>query len=219
MVDGIVITDVDPNGDTAYGMVVQPDGKIVVAGQSGSGSGVDIMLLRYDINGVLDTSFGGGDGIVAYDIAGVYNAGRAITLQTDGKILVTGVSDDGPAYDIALVRFNSDGTADTSFGGGDGSVTTAIGATYEDGSSVLVQADGQILVTGYSKNATDNDFALVRYNSDGTLDTNFDSNILNGNPTFTQGGPAVVLDTDVQLFDAELSPADNFSGATLNTGS
>ncbi len=62
------------------------------------------------------------------------------------------------------------------------------------------------------------DFALVRYNADGTLDTTFDSaltNTLDGNPTFTEGGAAVVLDADVQVFDEELSGIDNFSGATL----
>ncbi len=213
--DGIVITDVASGGDAGYQAVLQPDGKILIGGQTGpGGAGVDILLVRYNSDGSLDTTFGGGDGIAVLDIAADYDAGRSIALQPDGKILLAGMSDNGTDYDFALARFNSDGTMDTGFGGGDGVVTTPVGSGDDIGYEVVLQPDGQILVAGSSANG-DADFAVVRYNPDGTLDTGFDTNILNGNPTFTVGGPAVVLDTDVQVSDAELSASGDYNGSSL----
>ena len=94
-------------------------------------------------------------------------------MQADGKILVAGYSDNGTNDDFALVRYNTDGTLDTSFGR---RRHRHHRHRHRDdfGHSVTVQADGKILVAGDSYNGTDNDFALVRYNSDGTLDTGFD---------------------------------------------
>ena len=93
---------------------------------------------------------------------------------------------------------------------------TAIGTGDDYSYSVTVQPDGKILVAGQSYNGTNNDFALVRYNSDGSLDTSFDlATTLGGTVAFTEGGSPVVLDANVQVLDAELSAANNFSGATL----
>ncbi len=95
-------------------------------------------------------------------------------------------------------------------------LTTAIGSGTDQGWSVTVQADGKILVAGDGYNGTDYDFALVRYNTDGTLDARFDLvDTLDGAPNFIENGPAVVLDSNVQVFDAELSAANNFNGAAL----
>ena len=72
------------------------------------------------------------------------------------------------------MRYNTDGTLDTSFDS-DGKVTTAIGSGNDDACSVAIQSDGKIVVAGDSNNGSNDDFALVRYNTDGTLDTSFDS--------------------------------------------
>ena len=100
------------------------------------------------------------------------DSGRSVTLQEDGKILVAGYSFNGSNYDFALVRYNSDGSLDTSFDG-DGKVSTDIGSGDDRGHSVTIQADGKILVAGSSHNGKNTDFALVRYNSNGSLDTSF----------------------------------------------
>ena len=217
--DGLLTTPIGAGFDQAYGVSVQDDGKILVAGYSLIGGGNnDFALVRYNSNGTLDTSFGGGDGIVTTAVGAGNDAGYSVTVQADGKILVAGLSLIGGNNDFALVRYNSDGTLDTSFGGGDGIATTAIGAGADGGYGVMVQDDGKIVVAGTSNNGSNDDFAVVRYNSDGTLDTGFDSilaNTLNGAPTFTEDGPAVILDSNVQIQDAELTAADNFSGATL----
>ncbi|WP_372529816.1 delta-60 repeat domain-containing protein, partial [Aurantimonas coralicida] len=114
-------------------------------------------------------SFAIGDGIVTTDIAGSHDYGQSGTVQPDGGILGAGYTFNGSNNDFALVRYNADGSLDTSFGGGDGIVTTDIAGRTDQGYSVTVQADGGILVAGHSGS----DFALMRYNADGSLDTGF----------------------------------------------
>ena len=89
-------------------------------------------------------------------------------MQPDGKIVVAGSSFNGSNDDFALVRYNADGSLDTSFGGGDGIVTTPIGTSNDSANGVLVQPDGKIVVAGTAFGSTGYDFALVRYNSDGS---------------------------------------------------
>ena len=83
-----------------------------------------------------------------------------------------------------------------------------------------MQADGKIVVAGDSDNGDNYDFALARYNSDGTLDTTFAAaSTLDGTPTYTENGAAVVLDNDVNVYDAELdalnSGSGNYAGASV----
>ena len=213
-------TPIGAGFDQAYSVAVQDDGKLLVAGSSFNGTDFDYAIVRYNTNGTLDTSFSG-DGKLTTDFGGNH-IGESVTLQSDGKILVTGRSWNGGSYDFAVARYNNDGTLDTSFGGGAGIVTTAVAAGTDQGQSVTVQADGKIVVAGYSYNGSDNDFALVRYNTDGTLDTTFDpgvTNTLDGNPTFVENGAAVVLDADVDISDADLDALNgglgNYDGANL----
>ena len=99
---------------------------------------------------------------------------RSVAIQSDGKIVAAGYSDNGSNDDFALVRYNTDGSLDTSFDS-DGKVTTAIGSGTDQAFSVAIQSDGKIVAAGYSDNGSNDDFALVRYNTDGSLDTSFDS--------------------------------------------
>ena len=209
--DGKVSTDFGSNSDISYSVAVQSDGKILVAGKGSS----DFALVRYKNNGSLDTTFSS-DGKVTTAVGSNYDEGRSVTLQSDGKILVAGSTwNDSGNSDFALVRYNSDGSLDTTFSS-DGKVITAFGSSNDLSYGVTVQSDGKILVAGYTDNGINlNDFAVVRYNSDGSLDTTFDSNILNGTPIYIEGGNAVVLDNDVQIFDAELAVLGNYGGATL----
>ncbi|MCP5091332.1 MAG: BspA family leucine-rich repeat surface protein, partial [Gammaproteobacteria bacterium] len=116
-----------------------------------------------------------GDGMVTTAIGAGVDKGRDVTVQSDGKILVAGYSHNGIDNDFALTRYNADGTLDTSFGGGDGVTTTAIGPADDIAQKVALQSDGKILVSGPSWNGTDYQFAVTRYNTDGTLDTSFDT--------------------------------------------
>jgi uncharacterized delta-60 repeat protein len=143
----------------------------VVAGYSSNGSNDDVALVRYNTDGSLDTSFDG-DGKVTTAIGAratdVWLFGHSASRRQAGGGGV--LASNGSNWDFALVRYNADGSLDTGFDG-DGKVTTAIGGSYDVGLSVIQQADGKLVVAGTSYNGSNSDFALVRYNADGSLDT------------------------------------------------
>jgi len=159
---GKVTTDFG-NGDVAHAVVLQPDGKIVAAGRSVR----DFALARYQPDGTLDTTFST-DGKVTTDIAGGDDVALAVALQPDGKIVAAGSASTGATEDFALARYNPDGTLDTTFST-DGKVTTDFAGGNDVARDVALQPDGKIVAAG----ASGSDFALARYNPDGTLDTTF----------------------------------------------
>ena len=162
---GLVTTDFGGTVDRAFAMALQPDGKLVVVGDSDA----NFALARYDPNGSLDASFGAG-GKVVTSFGGADQA-SAVTLQPDGKIVVAGQTDTGISIDFALARYLPDGSLDGAFGSG-GRVTTNFTGTSDDlGSAVALQFDGKIVVGGTS----DDNFALARYTAEGVLDTSFGS--------------------------------------------
>lgn len=212
--DGKVTTLIGNVHSAAYSITVQADGKILVSGSSDNGSNQDFALARYNTNGSLDTSFDV-DGKVTTDFGGSGgDYAYSVTLQVDGKIVAAGWTDPtGNTAKFALARYNTDGSLDTSFDA-DGKVTAALGVS-DVGRSVTVQTDGRILVAGSSWDGSKSIFEIIRYNTDGSLDTTFDSRTLNGAPNFIENGSVVVLDSDVQILDAELAAAGNYAGATL----
>ena len=124
--------------------------------------------------GDLDLTFGnGGKVLTPIGSGNDYSFGAAI--QSDGKIVLAGESFNGTDRDFALARYNSDGSLDSSFGSG-GKVVTPIGNQDESAGDIAIQADGKIIIAGYSINANSLvDFALARYNTNGSLDTSFGS--------------------------------------------
>jgi uncharacterized delta-60 repeat protein len=113
-------------------VIQQADGKLVVAGYSWNGSNDDFALARYNADGSLDTGFDG-DGKVTTAIGTGYDdRGFSVIQQADGKLVVAGTSYNGSNYDVALVRYNADGSLDTGFDG-DGKVTTDMGAANDYG--------------------------------------------------------------------------------------
>ncbi len=163
--DGKVTTQIG-SSSSAYAVAIQPDGKIVVAGETHMVYD-DFAVVRYLPDGSLDPGFGNG-GIAVTDITRT-DRGRSIAIQTDGKIVVAGHTYDGSRDYFAVVRYNSDGSLDTWFDQ-DGKVTTSILGQFDQANSVVLQRDGKIVVAGTSLY----DFAVVRYNPDGSLDTSFD---------------------------------------------
>ncbi|MGI8604315.1 MAG: delta-60 repeat domain-containing protein [Verrucomicrobiales bacterium] len=204
------------SGDEGVSVALQSDGKIVVAGSSGASGNQDFALVRYTSAGALDTSVNG-TGKVTTDFGFGADWGRSVAVQSDGKIVVAGSSDDASGTsDFALVRYTSTGALDTSFNG-TGKVTTPIGSSYDWGQSVAVQSDGRIVVAGYSRNASGNaDFALVRYTSTGALDTSFNGT---GKVTTDFGGDdygySVALQSDGKIVVAGDSDASDLSDIAL----
>ena len=162
--DGKVTTDFGNSGDEVHSVAMQSDGRIVVAGSSWDGNNLDFAFTRYNANGSLDTTFDG-DGKVTTDFGNSEDEARSIAIQSDGKIVVAGRSWDGSDWDIALTRYNSNGSLDTTFAF-DGMVTTAVGNSADGAYSVAIQSDGKIVAAGYSDNGSNRDFALTRYNVD-----------------------------------------------------
>jgi len=158
---GRIVTDMG-GYDQVRAVVVQPDGRIVAIGDSN----LDFALVSYTDDGRIDPGFGI-DGRVVTAMGGHARACVA-AVQSDGKIVVGGGSGQ-TSSDFAVVRYNSDGTLDHGFGVG-GKVITALGGDAQI-RSLVIQPDGKIVAGGNANF----DFALVRYNGDGSLDPGFGS--------------------------------------------
>ena len=168
-VGGKVTTDFTSGYDIADGVAVQADGKMVVVGMAG-GRNPKFALARYNADGSLDTSFGL-DGHVTTDFTSGFDGAAAVALQVNDQIVAAGEAG-GRNPKFALARYNPDGSLDTSFGQG-GKVTTNF-TRYEDGAhAVAIQRDGKIVAAGMTGGGGDPEFALARYNVDGSLDTSF----------------------------------------------
>jgi len=162
--------------DYLYAVAIQSDGKIVAAGSANTTA---FLLARFNADGSLDQGFGT-NGSVETTFGDQSAEARGIVVQADGKIVVVGVSGAGSyseLNDFVLARYNSDGSLDPSFGSG-GKVTTHFPGVDNTGStatSVALQSDGKLVVGGYRKQSdrTSHEFALARYNSNGTLDSAF----------------------------------------------
>ncbi len=152
---------------------IQPDGKIVVGGYSSETSGdFDFTAARINSNGSLDVTFDA-DGIVKTPIGNADDRANSLNIQTDGKIVLSGYATDS-SQDIALTRYNTDGSLDPAFDN-DGISTIKTGNSSDEATAVAMQPDGKILVGGVVY-CCDEDFALTRYNPDGTLDQTFGTN-------------------------------------------
>ena len=168
---GKVVTSVGSGTDVGNCTAIQSDGKILVAGYSSNGSNNDFAIVRYNTNGTLDNAFGTG-GKTTTAVGSGRDEGFSIAIQSDGKIVVAGLSNNGANNDFAVVRYTTAGVLDNTFGTG-GKVTTAIGTSNEQVQSVAIQADGKIVACGYTYNGSNYDFALVRYTTAGALDNTF----------------------------------------------
>ncbi len=122
-------------------------------------------------DGSLDPTFGL-EGIVIEDISGQNDFANAIAIQNDGKILVGGISNGISINDFVILRYNSDGTLDNTFGTS-GVTITHVATSYNGINDIYIQNDGKILAAGYASFGTYGDFAMVRYNPNGTLDESF----------------------------------------------
>jgi uncharacterized delta-60 repeat protein len=205
--DFYMTTDFDASNDQANALVIQADGKLVAAGvASQPGRVIDFGLARYAQHGRLDKSFGTG-GKVTTDFAGGSDVANALVVQADGKLVAAGTAKtSGTNSDFALVRYNSDGTLDPTFGTG-GKVTTNF-FSDDNATALALQTDGKLVAAGVARDSSSGvtNIALARYNTGGTLD-----------PTFGTGGTvigaaayaeALVVQTDGKLVVAGFAVAD-----------
>lgn len=176
--DGKLITSFifDPSA-----LVIQPDGKFIVAGDvdthAGLNSIIKMTVIRFNNDGTLDTSFNEKGYVIINVPPRNESGGNAVALTPNGKIVVVGSVVEIGGYangSMVVVRLNPNGSLDTTFDG-DGIVVTDFGGTtgHQGGFAVAVQLDGKVVAAGVSNYLGTNDFALARYNSDGSLDKSF----------------------------------------------
>lgn len=183
--DGELKTDLNTSDNNDYGaatgVAVGDNGTITVGGEYISGSDKPYFaVVRYESDGTLDTDFSGdGKQTLLVGSAGQIGSVSDLALQADGKIVLAGTTcdEDCGGLNIALARFNGDGSLDTSFSD-DGFVEVRAGQNKRgDGAtSMAIQSDGKIVVAGYSKypdSAKDSSLVALRFLSDGSLDTTF----------------------------------------------
>jgi uncharacterized delta-60 repeat protein len=176
---GKIVTSITPGQDKSYGVAIQADGKILVAGYSTSSiTGKDFTVVRYNSNGSIDNSFGN-NGVVTTDLqAGSIDVANSVAIQTDGKIILAGFCDNGTDKDAAMVRYHVDGTIDNTFGN-NGFVLTDFDNSQKDEIKVIKihPLTGNILVGGSSEISTSiGKPVIARFLSNGTLDSSFNSN-------------------------------------------
>jgi len=224
--------------DEVEGVSIQGDGKIVIGGTSDEDGDPNFTVVRYNTNGTLDGGFGSG-GIATFDLAngGVaasIESAQELVVQPDGKILLTGISKANGASnnDVGIIRLTSGGVLDITFNATGTTGTTATpgiitfnhGPTNSDEGSyaISLQSDGKILLAG-DTDGTGSTFAimLLRLNTNGTFDTNFDGDGVATYDVSTTGdfGYAMVLYTNhIYVAGTSGSPKDLILAAIQNDG-
>jgi len=198
--NGIVVTPMaGRNG--LYALVLQPDGKVVVAGVSDG----NFALARYSAAGLLDVTFDS-DGIAD----GGPGQANAIALQADGKIVVGGYVNTGGQSDFVLLRFGSTGAADFSFGTLGKVVTSFSGSDAEINGLAIDPASGKIVAAGFTFTGVDPDLALVGYTAGGILDVTFGDTgrVVTPISQFDDEAKAIVLQTNGKVVVAGSADAD-----------
>ncbi|HLP12350.1 MAG TPA: T9SS type A sorting domain-containing protein [Flavobacteriales bacterium] len=181
-----------PTTEKANAIAVQPDGKIVVAGYAFTGVDDDFLVARYNHNGSLDLTFGG-TGSITTDFSNSEDIAYDVIVQPDGKIVVAGYTVVTAPNKFALARYNADGSLDATFGTG-GKLVTAF-ATSSIAFALALQPDGKIVAVGQHTPGS-SESAIVRYNTDGSLDNTFD---LDGKLNLTYYPGSIEIPSDVVI--------------------
>ncbi len=215
---GIQITDFGAI-DSAISIVIQADNKIVVAGNSGNVN-AHFVIARYNTNGTIDNTFGtNGKQTIAMGFADVFGG---MALQADGKIVLAGYTYSDVSYNnvyFAIARLNTDGTLDNSFSG-TGKQLTQFNGSASYATTVAVQKiDGKIVAAGRATLNGQNNYAIARYNVDGTLDNTFSNdgmqnNVFN-NSSYVPQSIAIQDDGKIILAGYPESPSSNTSSFGL----
>ncbi len=193
----------------ASALAIQSDGKILTVGEGyiGTGNGWDFAIVRYNTDGSLDSSFGG-TGVVITQVGASNDGARSLAIQPDGKIVAAGYSCGGAgafcggSYSFAVVRYNPDGSLDTTFNGS-GKVITLEIEGYAN--SVAIQTDGKIVAAGNGRYLPNNAYTTIRYNADGSLDASFN-------------GTGIVITPVGNSFDSATSVAIQTDGKIVVAG-
>ncbi len=183
--------------DHFYSGAVQADGKIITAGTSSDTVTDKLMVNRFNSDGSIDTSFGNNGTII--ETLGSRSPGRDVKIQQNGKIIVVGQIDfDGNNKEAFAIRYNSNGSRDASFA--NGGIYEGPKNSVSSANSVVIQADGKIILGGAQPINSGSGFGLIRLNSDGTIDSEYG----NTGVLITDVGISSATVVDMQLYDGDL---------------
>jgi len=214
--DGVQTTDFGGTDDMVTSISIQSDGKIILAGYASNGTSNDFAIARYKTDGSLDNTFSD-DGKQVADFTSSDDYANSIAIQSDGKLVVLGYTVNGSNTYLAAARYNNDGSLDDAFDS-DGKLVDHINQGDTHFTSTAIQSNGKAVVAGYTWNGTNYDFALVRYNTNGSLDNTF----ADGGKQKTDFGSTddkareIAIQNDGKIVVAG-SSGDNFGIARYNT--
>jgi uncharacterized delta-60 repeat protein len=216
----VLLAEGSSGNEQAFSVIQQADGKLVAVGLSGT----DFLAYRLNADGSLDTSFGNAGKVLA-PVGPAQDFAFEVVQQADGKLVIGGHSaSPNSRLDFSAVRLNTDGSLDTTFGTG-GKVLHDLGSSQNRAYALLLQPDGKLVLAGEVGRPASGvfDVGLIRLNTDGSLDTSFGGrafSTLADTASYTEGAAPVVLDSSVQVVDAELAALNNglgdYSRAVLN---
>ncbi|MBK9015020.1 MAG: hypothetical protein IPM82_13635 [Saprospiraceae bacterium] len=190
---GLVVKPIGPGNDAIFEIALQTDGKIVACGYTDVGIHEDFLLTRFEEDGSPDPTLGN-EGVVITSVSLSQDYPVSLALQEGNHILVSGSFDVGSKSFLSLVKYTSIGAEDLAFGV-DGKVIMDIFPEdfYAYPTSMLLQTDGKLLLTGFNFNSLES--YLVRSTKDGILDTSFGVNgiLLDTNGIFY---PSIALQSD-----------------------
>ncbi len=203
--NGYIIHDNAASGagdDSGRKITIDNDGNLVVVGESENKSNDDMVVWRYNPEGTIDTTFGNNGVVVKDNVAGGNGDDRAysIIINDDGKLNITGFSYGSSYSDMMVLRYNPDGTIDTDFGVNGVVVSNnAAGGNDEDyGYAIALDTANNILIGGHSiGSGTDEDMVIWRYDSNGALDTTFDTDgivVYNGTANMDDMAYDIIID-------------------------
>jgi uncharacterized delta-60 repeat protein len=213
-------------GAAGTAVAIDSNDKIVVAGYSNAGGTYDFAVVRYNVDGTLDTTFNATGRVLTDFGVGSGDFAAAAVIQSDGKIVVGGLSDaSGIPYDFALVRYNPNGTLDLTFNATGKVLTDFSGSgSYDTLQALAIQSDGKIVAAGGSQANGNPSFALARYTTTGILDSAFNGTgkVLTGFASGNATAQAVVIQSDGRIvaagwFDDGNREGPDFALARYNT--
>lgn len=178
-VNGWVVLTFDGAASYADDLAIQADGKIVISGfaLNGSENRFHVAAARLNADGSVDNTFGT-NGKVLFNVGEWNDFGEGIAIQSDGKILIGGhkwIANLDQRHDLFVARLNTDGSLDASYGtSGVATARLVDGANYAN--DMILQQDGKPILMGYSIFQNQIDMAMVRFDTDGNLDSSFNGN-------------------------------------------
>lgn len=158
-----------------FGLAIQPtDQKIIAVGYVIRSNVYNVLVVRYNTNGTLDTTFNGTGYITT--LFQTQSQLFGIALQRNGSIVVAGWATEAGLTQALVARYTNNGILDTTFGDGYGYTTTLIGEVFTRAQDVIIQPNGQIIITGQAQIEGNQGLIVIRFNTDGSQDTSFNSN-------------------------------------------